>query len=227
MNGKLGFVHSKGASIDKNGQYTRKIFDLLGVKYILHSVGDGRNIWAFPHWKYPDEFNLVYEDKKYQIFENKKRLPRAFLVYHYEVANKDQEIIDKLFSSEFEIAKSVVLEEKITLQLQESKTASGTATVTRYTPDEIEVKVQQDQDGILFLSDNFYPGWKVFVDGKEGKIYRANYSFRAASVPKGNHKVIFSYQPSIFRIGLTASIISLFSLFGLNIIDLLKRKKKL
>ena len=30
--------------INKNGDYTKKILDLMGVRYLLHSKGDGENI---------------------------------------------------------------------------------------------------------------------------------------------------------------------------------------
>ena len=48
---------------------------------------------------------------------------------------------------------------------------------------------------MLFLSDNFYPEWEAKIDNKNTKILKANYSFRAVSVPKGEHRVNFFYNP--------------------------------
>jgi uncharacterized membrane protein YfhO len=54
---------------------------------------------------------------------------------------------------------------------------------------------------MLFLSDTYYPGWKAYVDGKETKIYRADYTFRAIYVLGGSHKVEFIYSPLSFKMG--------------------------
>lgn len=39
-----------------------------------------------------------------------------------------------------------------------------------------------------------YPKWKVKVNGKEEKIYRADYAFRAVVVPQGESIVEFYYS---------------------------------
>lgn len=223
--GKITNPQRSVVYIDRNGKNTKKIFDLLGVKYILHSVGDGRNIWAFPHWKYPDELGLVYEDNKYQIFENKTFLPKAFLAYHYEIGQSDQEIIDKLFSPGFALRKNIILEEKVPFAQTSQDVKEGRVEFNTYTPNKIDLKVNQDQDGILFLSDSFYPGWKAFIDGRESKIYRADYAFRAVLVPRGNHVIKFLYEPLNFKAGLILSFGVIISLTGILALSFFKRKK--
>ncbi len=56
-------------------------------------------------------------------------------------------------------------------------------------------------DGFVVLSDQFYPGWRAYVDGRESPIYRANYLFRAVPVPAGEHVVEFTYQPVSVGLG--------------------------
>lgn len=63
--------------------------------------------------------------------------------------------------------------------------------------------------GILFLSDNFYPGWTATIDDQPTPIYRANYTFRAVVVPAGKHEVKFIYQPLSVKLGLIISAVSL------------------
>jgi uncharacterized membrane protein YfhO len=41
----------------------------------------------------------------------------------------------------------------------------------------------------LFVSENYFPGWKVKVDGVEKKLLKADYTFRAVSLDKGSHDV--------------------------------------
>lgn len=58
-------------------------------------------------------------------------------------------------------------------------------------------------DTRLVLADQWYPGWKAFVDGKEVAIERdeATGIFRQIAVPLGQHTVMFRYSPVSFRLG--------------------------
>jgi uncharacterized membrane protein YfhO len=63
--------------------------------------------------------------------------------------------------------------------------------------------------GYLILTDTCYPGWRVYVDGKESSIIRANLLFRAVSLSAGQHRVEFSYEPASLRIGAAISSVTL------------------
>jgi hypothetical protein len=65
----------------------------------------------------------------------------------------------------------------------------------------LDLQVKAAEDCLLVLSDTYYPGWKAFVDGKETKIYRADYAFRAIPVSVGTHRVEFVYDPLSFKLG--------------------------
>jgi uncharacterized membrane protein YfhO len=80
--------------------------------------------------------------------------------------------------------------------------------IQKYSELEAVVKTNSNSNNMLVISDNFYPGWKAYVDDKETKIYRANYTFRAIGLPAGKHIVRFSYEPGSFKIGLAISIVS-------------------
>ena len=96
--------------------------------------------------------------------------------------------------------------------------------MTSFTPNNIKIDAKVNTQCLLVLSEAYYPiGWRAYVDGKETEIYRADYSFRAIVVPEGEHKVIFSYQPRSFRLGL---LISLGSLVGVFVLSSFWRKKK-
>lgn len=183
--------------LNKNGKYTKRMLDLLGVRYILHSKGDGQNIWAFPFWEYPDSFaGAIWSDEKYEIYENTKAFPRAFLVYDYKIANSDQEIIDLMLDKNTDLSKVIILEESLSLTMQpfNHKSMKNTVQIAKYTPNEVEIEIQSTHPGLLFLSDNYYPGWNAYANGNKTKIYRANYTFRAVEVPAGKSTVRFAYE---------------------------------
>ncbi len=75
---------------------------------------------------------------------------------------------------------------------------------------------------MLFLSDNYYPGWKAYVDNKETKIYRANYTFRSIYLPSGNHSVAFKYNPLSFKIGSVVSLLSFIAILSILVLKITK-----
>lgn len=195
----------------KNGQYTTDAFNLIGVKYIVHKVGDGRAVWAYPYWKYPvDQFKLVYEDTGYQVFENQKVLPRAFVVGNYLIENNNRDLLKKLFRSQNNLGKIAILEKRPLID----KNATGEAQIINYQSGKVDIKVNSSGKALLVLSDIYYPGWEATVNGKKTNIYRADYTFRAVEVPKGESIVEFSYKPLSFKMGVALAIIGIIVMIG-------------
>lgn len=71
----------------------------------------------------------------------------------------------------------------------------GSARVTRYENDRVDVATEADGAALLVLADNFYKDWKATVDGSPAEIYRTNHTFRGVVVPAGRHAVRFSFEP--------------------------------
>ncbi len=179
-------------SLGKRGKYTDRVLDLLGVSLIFHPIADTNQGWAYPVWDKKERYALIYQDTKFQLFKNTKTLPRAILFYDYEVEKNDKEIIRKFYNDTFEFRKKVILEEPINKTI---KTGVGKTAIEDYSPNRIVIRVQTSDSAILFLSDNYYPGWRATIDGIETHIYRADYTFRAVIVDKGEHTVVFTYNP--------------------------------
>lgn len=62
------------------------------------------------------------------------------------------------------------------------------------------------RDGLLVLSDNYYPGWYASVDGAPTQILRANHTMRAVNVPAGRHLVSFRFIPAAFFVSMYVSL---------------------
>jgi uncharacterized membrane protein YfhO len=86
----------------------------------------------------------------------------------------------------------------------------------------LSIRVEAETGGILVLSDTYYPGWKVFVNGREEKIIRANYNFRGVVLRAGAHQVEFDYSPFSFKLG---AGITLTGILFCGIIGWIDRKK--
>jgi len=205
--GKIRLPSTRGVSLGRREKYTMKLLNLLGGKYILHAISEDRYDWVFNWWDYPEQFKeIYYEENKYQIFENLKAFPRAFIVYDYRVEKEPQKIIDLMFSDETDLRKTVVLEEEPeSIKPKVPPKSSPEVTIIDYSPNEVLIGVKTQTSGLLFLSDNYFPGWKAFVGNAPAKVYRANYSFRAVEIPEGKHQIKFIYQPGSFQLGATIS----------------------
>ena len=196
--------------VDKHGVYTPELLRFMGVKYLVYSLSDGKNVWAFPHWLYP-EYSLIYNDEKYHVYENTLAYPRVFLVSSYRLITDKQEIISTFWSPDFDKKNILILEEKPSIEPSEG---SGKVTIDRYRSTEIIFKTESVSPKLLFLSDAYAPGWKAEIDGKKSRVYRADYDFRAVAVPSGNHTIRMYYSPDSFRIGVLFFFIAVAGILG-------------
>ncbi len=58
------------------------------------------------------------------------------------------------------------------------------------------------------LSENDYPGWRVYIDGQPAEVLRVNYGLRGVAIPTGKHQVTFVYRPWSVMGGLLISLIT-------------------
>lgn len=89
----------------------------------------------------------------------------------------------------------------------------------------ITANVYSDEKSFINFSQTYYPGWKVYVDGVEQKIYTVNGIIMGTYLPAGSHQIKFSYEPLSVGIGAAISFFTLIlliilSCFGSNKRDL-------
>ena len=108
--------------------------------------------------------------------------------------------------SDFSLTSKIILFEEPLFRRNGSISLDSEVKIVDYQPQRVILETSANKEALLFLSDAYYPGWKAFVDGEQAKIYQANYAFRAVVVPKGEHKIIFNYQPDSFHLGVAVSL---------------------
>lgn len=77
----------------------------------------------------------------------------------------------------------------------------GKAVFERDDTHEILIQTDCPFEGLLVLRDSWYPGWRVFIDGKRTPVLRINGCFRGVIVPPGRHVVRYTYCPILVYIG--------------------------
>ena len=68
--------------------------------------------------------------------------------------------------------------------------------------------IDLSKDKILCMSIPYSPGWSATVDGKPATILKGNIMFMALALPKGHHKIEFSYCTPGLKAGIAFSILS-------------------
>jgi len=180
-----------------------RLADVYGVKYVISVT---------PLDEEP-RFELIYarmdglegnaedllKQNTIKLYRNRNPLPRAWLVRDFKVMDS-KEILSAMVDKDFQPDQMVLLEE-IPPSPEGGGKGGGEVEFLSETNNRLTLKVEVEERCILVLSDTYYPGWKVFVNGKEEKIFRANYHFRGLVLPKGTHQVEFIYSPLSFKLG--------------------------
>jgi uncharacterized membrane protein YfhO len=80
--------------------------------------------------------------------------------------------------------------------------------ITEEKRNRVVIETGSGGDCLLVLSDNYYPGWKAYVDGVESEVLRANHTMRAVAIPGGSHVVSFVFDPLTLRVSVYVSSIA-------------------
>jgi Predicted membrane protein len=140
-------------------------------------------------------------------------LPRAWLAIDELVATEKEELeiirTGKLPKGQSWKPLQTVLVEAPTGTNLRASTTTGSAEVTRHESNRVEVKTASVAPAILVLSENYYPGWRAYLDGHPVKTLRVDYNLRGVALPAGSHLIKFVYQPKSVLIGLLVSLSTL------------------
>jgi len=193
------------------------LVDIYGVKYVVSVTpieGDSRFelVYARLDGLEGNKEDLLKENT-IKLYRNKSPMPRAWLVRDFKVMDS-KEMLLTLTQKGFNHERKVLFEENPPhpyLLPEEGEGRIGRVEFLSESNNKLSLRVEAETESILVLSDTFYPGWKAFVNGKEEKILRANYNFRAVPLSKGVHQVEFVYAPLSFTLGAGLSIIGIIS----------------
>jgi hypothetical protein len=86
---------------------------------------------------------------------------------------------------------------------------AGVAEVIAWTPERREFVVRSAGGGQLALIEQFFPGWRVAVDGRDARIEPWSDAFQQVAVGPGEHRVLYEYRPGALRWGAAISVLSI------------------
>jgi len=168
------------------------LLGLLNVRYVLTSL------------TYDDpDLNLVAEFGQERIYENRRWLPRAFVVFQARILPDQPEVLEAL--PEVDPGRTVLLAESLPYSLEESFPPVPAEVVGR-SANGMEVRVQIRRPGLLVVSRTWMPGWRAWVDGEPARVYRVDYALQGVLLPAGEHEVRLRYLPVGWRLGWPVSL---------------------
>ncbi len=93
----------------------------------------------------------------------------------------------------------------------ETCAAPDNVQLIEHAPDRLAIRAEMACDGMVVLSDAFYPGWRARVDHRSVEIHQVNGAMRGVAVPRGSHTVTMRYRPVSVYLG---AALTLFGILG-------------
>lgn len=163
----------------------------------------------------------LLKENTIKLYKNRTSPQRGWLVKKVKVMDPES-ILLKIKNQEVRLKEEVLLEEepRVSLQLNIPKRLKPFHPTDKIewlseTNNRLSLSVHASEDSYLVLNDTYYPGWKAFIDGKEERIFWANYNFRAILIPSGAHRVEFVYDPLSFKLGAGMTVLGGIGCFGM------------
>ena len=187
-------------------EYAETVLNLLNVKYVVSS------------FRLEDKGLVLVQDGKVKLYENPGVLPRAYLVPEAMVVKDDDDVLRVLEYGHFNPGVSVLITrgeyEKVENDSNKENgllpnNFKGKVKILKYSPNQVEIETNGNDSGFLVLADNFYPGWEVYVNGREETVLRVNYNLRGVALSRGKNRVTFTFDPMSFTMGASLTLITL------------------
>jgi len=181
--------HLRGMSLVDQGSGTSRILSINPALPLVHS-GDVK------------------------IYQTLEALPRAFVAHEAHLVADDAAALALMRDPAFDPGQTVVLAMEAGSPADESLRANGSSggregtrvKILSYEPERVRLRADLETTGYLVLTDTYYPGWQVTVDGRPATIQRADVAFRAVELTAGEHLVEFQYRPENVLLGLGLSV---------------------
>lgn len=171
-------------------------------------------------------FVPVFKGSKY-ILLNKDYRPKAFFVKDTKVMG-GLDMLNTIKQGGVDPEQTALLE-KDPGQKIDPADSTAHAIITGYDIHKVTIEAEATGNNLLYVSEVYYPDWKVYIDGQPAEILKTNYLFRGVIVPKGKHTVEFKFEPQTYYTGKNIAMgtnILLAAIFAVSIGGIYFRRKK-
>jgi len=214
--GEIPFNYGDWYGVDVYGGYTASLPDHL------MRLGFGsertRNLFGTKYWisrapRDADQIEVHQFQSGMKAFENPGALPRVWTVHQALAISSERQISPTYDSPQFDPRRQAFfLGEAPKL----SSCAGDDRTTLAHTDfNSVIIQASMQCQGMVILSDNWFPGWSATVDGQPAGIWEADTAIRGVEVPAGSHRIEMRYRPASVRLGAWMLVLSLVGLAAL------------
>jgi hypothetical protein len=140
-------------------------------------------------------YERLGDEGLYETYVNRNALPRAWSVESLVPVSGFDEVLMRLDHLWVNPAREAMLKAEDIERIGRRTFSVGEVAVEDLGLNHVRISADFPGEGFLVLSDQHYPGWKAYVDGRETEIYEVNGIQRGVVVPEGRHNVEFRYRP--------------------------------
>jgi hypothetical protein len=137
------------------------------------------------------QYYLIRSQGKLIAVKNEQALGRISFASRYVVMDSSQ-ILNVLNDRSYDYRNTVALTAAPKIQYANNDDSlQGDLLVSwkKYSPNYRKAEVSVPGNGFLRISEIYYPGWEIRIDGKKVDYYQADYCWMATPVTKGKHVV--------------------------------------
>jgi hypothetical protein len=160
-------------------------WQMLNVEYVLSKQEvDGPGL------------ERIYEEGEVKVYRVGDPLPRAWVV-HRTVVAEDDGVFEVLNAEDFDPrVTAVVSPGEAGASAGDTAGIDSSARVVETAPGRVVVEASMADEGLLVISQPFYPGWQAEVDGERVPVYRVDYLLQGVPLGSGAHQVELSFHLS-------------------------------
>lgn len=173
-----------------------KLYPLLNVRYLIS---------ARPGFA---ESETVLTDGDTRLIRLNNTLPRAWMVYDVRDGADDATALDAMQAQGYNPAATAYLADRMPFPPVPNAALVPVA-YTERDPEHVSLAVNTPTDGLLVMSEVYYPGWSATVDGAVVPILCADVALRAIPLHAGAHRIEMTFEPWSVKAGAIITLAAL------------------
>jgi hypothetical protein len=171
---------------------SRLVMDYLGIRYLVGSND------------FKDLKPIRGMDPSLKFFENPSAFPKWFSVRRAAASSDLTADFQKTSDPRWNYGTDCFVNDPSAAGLY---TPRRVAEITR-SSQALELVAQGSGEALLASSETAYPGWRARVEGHPRPLEVVNHVFRGLLLKDGETRVLLSYEPASFRLGLFAALLA-------------------
>ncbi len=190
----------------------RKLLDLMSVRYYIARESAARTPGGLRAYRNTGMIGQPRPMGEFLLLERPNAVPRSYAVRCNRFEPDFHAAMRSLESSDFHpLTEAVVtgpvppagsIAARLNRPCTQRQASDDVVVITSYEPEEVRLHAICTTSCLVVLTDLYYPGWRVSVDGEERAVERVNALFRGVHLDAGSHEVVYRFAPGSFRLGL-------------------------